>query len=117
TFRFVTPHGKTMDGPVLECADLAVWLRMTFAAFYHLPFYMTGWRGGRPLYFGHFGVVDAAGAPAPGFPRFRAAYRDHERAWRSGERWPSDPALRRRHVGKDDGAAGVRVGDGDGDLL
>jgi hypothetical protein len=111
TIRFATPYGHTMDGPVLECADVTIWLRMTFAAWYHLPFYMTGWRSGQTIYFGHFGVVDRNGAPVSGFPRFKSSYRDFERTWRSGDRWPSDPNLRRRRVGPDDGAAGVRVGD------
>ena len=51
TIRIQTPWGKTMDGPVLECADVAQWLRMTFAAWYHLPFYMTGYMNGRTVYF------------------------------------------------------------------
>lgn len=111
TIRIAAPYGKTLDGPVLECADVAVFLRATFAAFYHLPFYMTGWRNGRTIYFGHFGVVDRDGDPVPGFPKFRSLYRDYETSWQSGEPWPRDPNLRRRHVGADDGAAGVRVGD------
>lgn len=119
TIRITTPYGRKMDGPVLECADVATWLRMTFAAWYHLPFYMTGWRSGQTIYFGHFGVVDRNGNPVSGFPRFKTSYRDHERSWTSGQRWPSDPTLRSRHIGRDDGAAGVRVGEdkvlGEGD--
>lgn len=112
TIRFPTPYGRVMDGPVLECADVTTWLRMTFAAWYKLPFYMTGWRNGGPVYFGHFGVVDRNGNPVAGFPRFKSQYRDYESTWRSGERWPSDPTLRKRHVGADDDAAGVEVGEG-----
>lgn len=110
TIRIPAPYGKTLDGPVLECADVAIFLRMTFAAWYHLPFYLTGWKNGQSIYFGHFGVVDKNGNAVPGFPKFRAQYRDYESTWRSGQPWPSDPTLRNRHVGSDDGAAGVRVG-------
>ncbi|MCW5832100.1 MAG: hypothetical protein KIS78_06565 [Labilithrix sp.] len=112
TIRITTPYGRTMDGPVLECADLAIWLRMTFSAWYHLPFYMTGYSNGQQVYYGHFGVVNRDGNPIAGFPRFKALYRDHEKTWTAGERWPSDATLRARHVGADDSVAGVRVGDG-----
>jgi len=111
TIRIPTPYGRTLDGPVLECADVAVFLRATFAAWYHLPFYMTGSRNGKPVYFGHFGVVDKNGDPVPGYPRFKSQYRDHETSWRAGQSWPSDPTLRRKHVGTDDIATGVRVGE------
>ena len=111
TIRVVTPYGRIIDGPVLECADVAIWLRMTFAAWYHLPFYMTGSRNGKPIYFGHFGVIDRDGNPVSGYPRFKSLYRDHEQTWRSGDAWPSDAKLRTRHVGSDDDVAGVRVGD------
>lgn len=119
TIRIPTPYGHMMDGPVLECADVAIWLRMTFAAWHHLPFYMTGTRNGQAIYFGHFGVIDRNGNPVAGFPRFKTQYRDYESTWRSGQAWPSDHTLRGRHVGTDDGAEGVRVGDdkklGEGD--
>ncbi len=110
TIRIPAPYGKTLDGPVLECADVAIFLRMTFAAWYHLPFYLTGWKNGQSIYFGHFGVVDKSGNAVPGFPKFRSQYRDYETSWSSGETWPSDVTLRRRHVGADDDASGVRVG-------
>ena len=42
---------------------------MTFSAWYHLPFYMTGWRNGQTIYFGHFGVVDRDGNPVSGGSR------------------------------------------------
>jgi hypothetical protein len=111
TIRITTPYGKTLDGPVLECADVGVWLRMTFSALYHLPFYMTGWANGRTIYMGHFGVVDKNGNPVSGFPHFKALYRDYEGSWRSGQAWPSDPNLRRKHVGQDDSEEGVKIGE------
>jgi hypothetical protein len=111
TIRMQAPYGKTLDGPVLECADVAIFLRMTFAAWYHLPFYLTGFKNGQTIYFGHFGVVNKDGNPVAGFPRFRSTYRDYETTWQSGQAWPSDVTLRKKHVGGDDGAVGVHVGD------
>ncbi len=108
TIRFKTPYGKTMDGPVLECADVAIWLRLTFASWYELPFYMTASSSRRPIYYGHFGVVDANGDPV-GRTRFRSSYRDYTTRWRPGEAWPSDANLRREHVGDDDDAAGLKI--------
>lgn len=111
TIRITTPYGRTMDGPVLECADVAIWLRMTFSAWYHLPFYLTGFRNGKAIYFGHFGVVDGNGDPVPGFPTFKTRYKDFESTWKADQRWPSDPTLRTRHVGADDSAEGVKIGE------
>jgi hypothetical protein len=111
TIRIQTPWGKTMDGPVLECADVAIWLRMTFASWYHLPFYMTGSRNGQTIYFGHFGVIDRDGNPVSGFPHFKTQYRDYEPTYRAGQSWPGDPTLHNRHVGDNDGEGNVKVGD------
>jgi hypothetical protein len=111
TIRLQAPYGKTLDGPVLECADVAIFLRLTFSAWYHLPFYMTGWKDGQSIYFGHFGVVNKDGNPVAGFPQFKSSYRDYESTWQSGQAWPSDVTLRKRHVGSDDSTAGVHVGD------
>jgi len=112
TIKVPTPYGgKKLEGPVLECADVGIWLRMTFSAMYHLPFYLTGWSNGRTIYFGHFGVIDGSGNPVAGYPRFKNVYGDYEGSWRAGQGWPSDASLRRKHVGQDDGAEGVGVGD------
>src|SRR5258708_27312573 len=63
TIAILTPYGKELPGPALECAEVALALRALFASFYHLPFYMTGWddKAKRPMYAGHFGFVDASG--------------------------------------------------------
>jgi hypothetical protein len=112
TIRFPTPWGKKMSGPVLECADTATWLRMTFASWYHLPFYLTGSVNGKTVYMGHFGVIDKSGQPVAGFPHFAAQYKDFETTWKSTDRWPADTRLQTRHVGGDDDTSGVDVGDG-----
>ena len=41
TVTISTPFGKSVPGPKLDCADLAILLRMSFAAWYHLPFYLS----------------------------------------------------------------------------
>jgi hypothetical protein len=111
TIRITTPYGKTVDGPVLECADVGIWLRMTFSALYHLPFYLTGFDNGKTIYMGHMGVVDKDGNPVSGFPLFKARYKDFEGRWADGQSWPSDPQLRASHVGQDDSEEGVKIGD------
>ena len=111
TIRITTPYGRTMDGPVLECADVGIWLRMTFSAWYHLPFYLTGFKNGKAIYFGHFGVVDGNGDPVSGFPTFKSKYKDFEGTWKADQRWPSDPTLRTRHVGDDDSAENIKIGE------
>jgi len=95
---------------VLECADFGMFLRLTFSAFYHLPFYMTGWLNGGPMYMGHFGVIDKDGNPISGYPHFKAQYQDFESTWRAGQAWPHDTRLRGVHVGQDDNEKGVQVG-------
>jgi hypothetical protein len=109
TIQFKTPYGKTMVGPVLECADVAVWLRMTFASWYHLPFYLTGSYKGKSVYFGHFGVVGSDGNPVTGFTRFKSSYSNYESSWTSGQAWPKDANLRTKHVGADDSVAALKV--------
>ena len=105
TVEIPTPFGaRKLVGPVLECAEVAMTLRVTFASWYHLPFYLTGWdsKAGRAMFAGHMGFVYADGTPAKGFPSFRAQYKDYEKQWKDGAAWPSDDALRKLHLGSDD---------------
>ncbi len=37
TVNLTTPWGKTLPSPYLECAEMALFLRITFAAWYELP--------------------------------------------------------------------------------
>ncbi len=105
TIEIPTPYGdRKLVGPVLECAEVGMILRITFSAWYHLPFFMTGWDAGskRALYAGHFGVVNSSGAPIAGFPRYKMQYADAESRWQPGQAWPRDEALRKARVGDDD---------------
>jgi len=105
TFRLTTPHGnKTLPAPTLECAEVAYFLRATFASWYHLPFFMKGWDSAakKPVFAGHFGFVYADGAIAKTFPGFKNAYKDYEKTWKAGDAWPTDTKLQGRHLGDDD---------------
>ena len=55
SFTVITPYGLELPAPVLECAEVAMFLRVAFASWYGLPFYMTASSDGSPIYIGHFG--------------------------------------------------------------
>jgi len=121
TISIKTPWGdKTLPGPTLECAEVAMTLRATFASWYHLPFFLKGWdaENHRWFYAGHFGFVDGSGHVLSGFPGFKGKYKDYEKGWKPGDAWPSDPTLRLRHLGANDtvtflsGPNGEEVGAG-----
>ncbi len=105
TFIVRTPHGtRELPAPTLECAEVALLLRATFASWYGLPFFLQGWDSHtrQTIYAGHFGFVDADGERVARFPRFRSAYRDHTGAWSDGDEWPTDERLRGYRLGDDD---------------
>jgi hypothetical protein len=114
TFALTTPWGKTLPSPRLECAELSLFLRITFAAWYELPLMLEAVDGrGERVYFGHNGVRTRAGRYARS-PEFAIRYRDHAGTdWRT--RWPSDAILRGKRIagGEDDQpelAAGAHFG-------
>jgi hypothetical protein len=105
TFRLKTPYGdKTLPAPTLECAEVAMFLRATFASWHNLPFFLKGWDSNakKPVFAGHFGFVYADGTKANTFPSFKNAYKDHQKTWKVGDAWPKDATLRSRHLGDDD---------------
>ena len=112
TILIPTPFGKKLPGPALECGETAVTLRVMFSSWYHLPFYIAGWdaKNHRMIYAGHFGFVDASGAGVSGYARFKTEYSDRESSWNLGNPWPHDTALRKLHLGKDDGNAFLNDG-------
>jgi len=94
TFELTTPWGFTMPAPVLECAEAAVFLRVAFASWHGLPFYLTAWSDGSNIHFGHFGIVRDS-ETAPLFQDFARRYEDYsdrdlEEALAD---WPSDSVL------------------------
>ncbi|MBL9026382.1 MAG: hypothetical protein JNL21_29570 [Myxococcales bacterium] len=108
TISITTPFGdKKLPAPTLECAEVAIFLRVAFASWYHLPFYLRGWDSEtkQAVFAGHFGFVNAAGNGVGKFPRFKEKYKDHEKTWKPGDAWPSDTVLRGRRLGDDDTVA------------
>ncbi len=103
TFTLTTPWGKSLPSPSLECAEMALFLRITFAAWYELPLQFEAVSSGQRVYFGHFGVRTAAGRFAQ-TPEFGVAYKDYTSSstWRTT--WPTDATLRKRQLwgGEDD---------------
>jgi hypothetical protein len=104
TFELTTPWGKTLPSPKLECAEMMMFLRMTFAAWYELPFFMeTRDRHGTRLYIGHNGIRTKDGR-YKNTPNYGYWYKDYSKTWESGQEWPNDSKLRGRKLygGTDD---------------
>lgn len=117
TIEIATPYGaRTLPGPALECAEVAMLLRITFASWYHLPFFFTGWnaKARAPLFAGHMGFVGSDGRGAAGFPTFKLSYKDYEKSWKEGASWPTDAKLRSLHLGSDDANSFLGEGAGAG---
>jgi len=95
TFILTTPWGKSLPSPRLECAEMAMFLRITFSAWYELPFFMEAVSGGQRVYFGHNGVRTASGRFAS-TPEFAIKYKDYSSMAPADYQahWPSDSALR-----------------------
>ena len=108
TWEFPSPQGVKIKAGVFECADTAMVMRVLFASWYKLPFYLSGWSNGQALYAGHFGFVTKDGRPAAGFPTFRTLYKDFTSTWQAGQAWPKDSVLRTRHIGTDDGVPWIK---------
>ncbi len=99
TFQITTPWGKTLAAPKLDCADTAIMLRSTFAAWYGLPFFLVAFDGGKPVYFGHFGIRTKDGI-WNNMPKFATAYSDHSNKTieQVTASWPQDSKLRKLGV-------------------
>ncbi len=97
TFEVTNPWGKKLEAAKLDCADVALTLRASFAAWYNLPFFITAFDKGKPIYFGHFGIRTANGVwnNMPNFSQFA----DHSALGEAalGD-WPHDETLRKRGV-------------------
>ncbi len=97
TVELTTPWGKTLPSPYLECAEMAMFLRITFAAWYQLPFQLEAISNGQRVYFGHYGVRTIAGRFAQ-TPEFGIAYKDHSASTTWMAQWPKDATLRKRRL-------------------
>lgn len=96
TFLLKTPWGTTLPAPSLECAEVVIFLRVVFASWYGLPYFMEATDAGKRLYFGHFGIRTENGR-WNNMPNFKTSYADYSadaQAFIDGEiDWPSDPKL------------------------
>lgn len=96
TVVLTTPWGKQLASPALECAETSLFLRITFAAWYELPWFMETVDGsGKRVFFGHNGVRTASGRYA-GSPEFAIKYKDYSAS--PPQTWPQDATLRGKHV-------------------
>lgn len=99
TFTITTPTGKTLPAPKLECAEMAMFLRITFAAWYKLPFYLTSLDSkGTRVYFGHFGAR-TKWSRYKTTPKFGYWYKDYSHMTAddiAADGWPQDKKLRER---------------------
>lgn len=113
TFRLTTPFGKELPAPRLECSEVAIFLRIAFASWYGLPFYMTSTDAkGVRVYFGHFGARTATSRYG-NTPRYAAAYADHSSMTPAqyNAAWPRDAKLRTRGLaGGSDEAEFIEAG-------
>lgn len=106
TFIVTTPYGKSLAVPYLECAELAMTMRVLFASWYGLPFYMqANDASGTTIYAGHFGFRTDAGR-YKNSARYKNNYNDysHLSAEDVAGTWPTDSKLRGRSIygGQDD---------------
>jgi hypothetical protein len=100
TFTLTTPYGKTLPAPSIECAETSLFLRATFASWYHLPFFVEAQDSQRNrLYLGHFGFRTAEGRYANS-AAFKTRYKDYEgqEDW-TEDNWPQDSSLRKKGLG------------------
>ncbi len=114
TFTFTTPFGKTLPAPSLECAEVALFLRATFASWYGLPFFIEARDSqGQRLYLGHFGFRTAQGKYANS-PNFRTSYKDFsdQLDWVDLNGWPRDDRLRKRKLGGSQDDEQPAIGEG-----
>lgn len=102
TYEMTTPWGRTIPAPALECAESSMFLRITFASWYNLPFYMEAVDGtGTRVYFGHFGVRTANGRYGR-TPEYKLVYKDYselaDKVVRGEVAWPVDTTLKGRKI-------------------
>ncbi len=103
TFEIITPFGKRLPAPKLDCADVTLLLRSSFAAWYNLPFIIIGSDGGTPVFMGHVGIRTPNGN-FQNMPLFKTEFADHS-AMPPAQymaNWPKDNGLR---------ALGIQDGD------
>lgn len=100
TFTLTTPWGESLPAPSLECAEVAIFLRVAFSSWYNLPFYLEARDAESRIYFGHFGMLREQGKFAR-TPNFRTRYQDFTSSAAdvmNGGTWPEDSALKAKKI-------------------
>lgn len=100
TFRVTTPQGRSFPAPKLECSEVAIFLRIAFASWYGLPFYMTSTDAkGVRVFFGHFGARTAS-LRYGNTPRYALQFKDYSTmaAEQLTASWPKDEKLRTKSL-------------------
>ncbi len=106
TYRVRNPWGRVLPIAALECAEQGIFLRISFAAWFKLPFFMEAIDGaGTRVFAGHFGFRTKNGS-YKNFPLFKTRYRDHSSS-ASASNWQRDTALRGLKLGSDDDQSAV----------
>lgn len=96
TFELSTPWGKSLPAPRLECSEVAMFLRIAFASWYNLPFFMTSTDSqGTRVYFGHFGARTSS-QRYQNTPKYALVYKDYSDMTpeQYNAMWPKDEKLR-----------------------
>ena len=97
TFLLTTPWGREIQAPALECAEVAIFLRVTFASWYHLPFFLEARDNKGRVFAGHFGMRRSNGV----YLHLKNAkdFSNMADDIRSGAaQWPTDPVLAARKI-------------------
>ncbi len=100
TFEISTPWGKTLPSPNLECAEMSMFLRATFSAWYELPFFLEARdSSGVRVFFGHNGVRTANGR-YKNTANYGTKYKDYSKLTPAEYQasWPTDAKLRKRKL-------------------
>lgn len=106
TFSITSPYGRTLTTTPLECSEVALFLRSTFASWYGLPFFVSAVdQNGKRVYLGHFGFRTANGKYG-GTSSYKTLYKDYGKTIPAAG-WPSDAKLRAKALGDDAREAGL----------
>jgi len=81
---------------------MAMFLRIAFANWYELPFFMEAKADGKRVYFGHMGIITSNGSVWGRMPSFKTRYDDYSsmaaQVQADPASWPEDASLRARNI-------------------
>ncbi len=97
TFELVTPWGKKLGAPALECAEVGIFLRIAFSSWYNLPFFMEAADNQGRVFTGHFGMRRENGVWL-NVKKGRDYSNLSDDIISGAAAWPSDPILKGRKI-------------------